>query len=179
MAGKPVPRRPDKTDLVRLLFENSGDMMYLVGPDGRVQLINPALAKVTGWRESQVVGKPVVDFFHPDDLAGMRERVAATKPGQIVESETRLKLRTGDYLWVAARRQMTADRYHIVSMRDATADRARAEELEEARRTRKMLGASAGVGIWSYDPATSHIWGSDELVAMLGIDPDHVDVPDK
>src|SRR5438874_10117729 len=123
MAGKPASRGPDKADLIRLLFENSGDMMFLVGPDRRVALVNPAWLKVTGWSERQALGKLAIGFYHPDDAPGMRARIAASEPGKIVESEARLKLKSGDYLWVAARRQMTAEGYHIVSMRDATADR--------------------------------------------------------
>jgi len=178
MAGKPASRGDDKADLIRLLFENSGDLMFLVGPDRRVALVNPAWEKATGWSEREVVGRLAADFYHPDDLPGMRARIAAGRPGALVESEVRLKLKDGGHLWVAGRRQATADGFHIVSMRDATAERARAEELDEARRTRKMLGASAGVGIWSYDPLANHIWWSDELVAMLGIDPAKVTTPD-
>jgi len=178
MAGKPTVRRPDKTDLIRLLFENSGDMMFLVDADLKVRLVNPAWERITGWREAEIVGKCALDFHHPDDLPAMHARMATSGPGEIVESEVRFRLKSGEYLWIAARRQMTADGYHIVSMRDATAERARTQELEEARRTRKMLGASAGVGIWSYDPTTHRIWWSDELVTMLGIDPEQVDAPD-
>ncbi|HEV2530677.1 PAS domain S-box protein [Phenylobacterium sp.] len=178
MAGKRPSRGPDKADLIRLLFENSGDMMFLVDADLKVRLVNPAWERITGWSEAEILGQYALDFHHPDDLASMRARMAANGPGRIVESEVRFRLKSGDYLWVAARRQMSDDGYHVVSMRDATAERARSEELEDARRTRKMLGASAGVGIWSYDPTTNRIWWSDELVAMLGIDPTQVDAPD-
>ncbi|MDB5477054.1 MAG: sensory box histidine kinase/response regulator [Phenylobacterium sp.] len=178
MAGTSASRGPDKAELIRLLFENSGDKMLLVGPDGRVALVNPAWEQATGWRERQAAGKPFADFFHPEDLPGVRARVAANAAGQLVESEVRLKLKSGEYLWVAARRQMTPEGYHIVSMRDASAERARAQELEDARRTRKMLGASAGVGIWSYDPIAHRIWWSDELATMLGIDPQQVATPE-
>jgi len=178
MAGKTAQSGPDKADLIRLLFENSGDMMILVGPDRRVALVNPAWERTTGWRETETVGRSAADLYHPDDVPALRARVAASVPGQVFESEARVQLKNGDYLWVAARRQMTADGFHIVSMRDATAERARMHELDEARRTRKMLGASAGVGIWSYDPVSNRIWWSDELIAMLGIDPKAVETPE-
>ncbi|MDB5443635.1 MAG: sensory box histidine kinase/response regulator [Phenylobacterium sp.] len=178
MAGKPASRGTDKADLIRLLFENSGDMMFLVDADLRVKLVNPAWERATGWTEGEIIGRHALDFHHPDDLAGMRARIDASEPDRAVESEVRLKLKSGAYLWVAVRRQMTADGFHIVTMRDATEDRARTQELEVARRTRKMLGASAGVGIWSYDPIHGRIWWSDELATMLGIEPQAVTSPD-
>ena len=178
MAGTTAQSGPDKADLIRLLFENSGDMMFLVGPDQRIALVNPAWERVTGWTEAEAVGRVAAELCHPDDLPHLRARLAASVAGQVSESETRLLLKNGAHLWVAARRQMTPDGYHIVSMRDATAERARGQELEEARRTRKMLGASAGVGIWRYDPVTNQIWWSDELIAMLGVDPQASATPD-
>jgi PAS domain S-box-containing protein len=177
MAGKSASRGPDKADLIRLLFENSSDKMFLSSPDGHVVLVNPAWELATGWSETQTVGQPTGSFFHPEDLPGMRARLAASVPGELAEAEVRLRLKSGDYMWVATRRHMTAEGYHIVSMRDVTAERARSQEMEEARRTRKLLGASAGVGIWSYDPATGRIWASDELAATLGFRPEELTKP--
>ena len=177
MVRKLSPRPRDRSDLIRLLFENSGDMMLLVDPDRRVALVNPAWERVVGWREDEVVGRSTLDFWHPDDLPGIRARLATGEPGKIMESQARLKLKGGGYLWIAARRQMTADGHHILCLRDATDERARVQELTDARRTRKMLGASAGIGIWSYDPVLDRITWSDELAAMLGIDPATVTSP--
>jgi PAS domain S-box-containing protein len=174
----PLASGADKAELIRLLFENSGDMMFLVDADLHVRLVNPAWERLTGWSEGEIIGKPALDFHHPDDQAAMRARVTSSDPGEVVESEVRLRLRSGEYLWVACRRQMTSDGFHIINMRDATQERARADELREARRARKMLGASAGVGVWSYDPVQNHITWSDELAAMLGIDPTVVTTPE-
>ena len=170
MVRKAPSQQRNRPDLIRLLFENSGDLMLLVGPDRRVALVNPAWERIAGWREDEVVGRRTFDLWHPDDLPGIRARLDASEVGKVAESQARLKLKGGGYLWVAARRQMTADGYHILCLRDASAERARVQELDDARRTRKMLGASAGVGIWSYDPVRDRISWSDELAAMLGID---------
>jgi PAS domain-containing protein len=55
-------------------------------------------------------------------------------------------------------------------MRDATAERAYREEVEDARRMRKALGAAAGIGAWGYDPVAETIWWSDELADLVGLD---------
>ena len=47
--------------------------------------------------------------------------------------------------WFATRTQKTPDGELIATMRDATEERARAEELEETRRTRRMLSEAAGM----------------------------------
>ncbi|WP_310541248.1 ATP-binding protein, partial [Phenylobacterium sp.] len=71
------------------------------------------------------------------------------------------------------------DGSHIVTMYDATAQRAAREEIEDARRTRKVLGASAGIGIWEFDLAANTIWWSEELVELIGFDPQVTWTPDR
>jgi PAS domain S-box-containing protein len=160
----------DKPEMIRWLFENSRDLMHVVGEGGRFKLVNPAWERLTGLTEAELIGRPISEFIHPDDLPDVRARVAGSQVHEMVESEVRLLGHDGEWRWFAARRQKMPDGLHICTLHDATEQRAREAELEEARRTRKMLGASAGIGIWSYDPVADHIWWSDEMVAMLGLD---------
>ncbi|RAK59779.1 hybrid sensor histidine kinase/response regulator [Phenylobacterium hankyongense] len=154
--------------MIQWLFENSRDLMHVADPDGRLQLVNPAWPRVTGWAEDELIGRAVIDFFHPDDHADIRARLAEVIPGSVSQTERRIRLRAGGWLWVSVRSQRMADGLHIVTLRDATEDRARAEELKEARRTRKMLGTSAGIGTWSYEPSEDAITWSDELLTLTG-----------
>jgi PAS domain S-box-containing protein len=172
MATKSAARAPaDKTDMIRWLFDNSGDLMHVVADGGVFRLVNPAWEHLTGWTEAELIGRPIADFIHPEELPGVRERVARSRPGEVYEAEIRILTKAAGWRWFAARRQMMANGLHICTMRDAADARARAAELEDARRTRKMLGASAGIGIWSYDPIADRIWWSEELATLLGVDP--------
>jgi PAS domain S-box-containing protein len=159
-----------RADLVRALFENSGDMMHVVGADRRLRLVNPAWCKATGWSEAELIGACMDDFFHPDDAPGVADRVARAVPGVVAESQVRIRCKNGTYRWFAARRIMTSDGDNLVTLRDAEDAVARSAELEDARRTRKMLGAAAGIGVWSYEPIESRMYWSEELVALTGID---------
>jgi len=159
----------DKTEMIRWLFENSGDLMHVAHPDGVLKLVNPAWERVLGWREDEVVGRAMVHFIHAEDMSDVRARVRGMEVGEVRESQVRLLRKSGDYLWMACRAQKMPDGSMIVSMREATADRARADELDEARRTRKMLGAAAGIGQWTFDPATGLSWWSEELEALTGL----------
>jgi PAS domain S-box-containing protein len=158
-----------KSDMIRWLFENSGDLMHVVRDGGFFELVNPAWAQLTGLTEAELLGRSVSEFIHPEDLPGVRERVAASRPDQVFESEIRIRTAEGEWRWFAARRQMMPNGLHICTMRDATEQRAHAQELGEARRTRKLLGVAAGIGIWSYEPLENRISWSDELVALTGI----------
>ncbi|HEX3700029.1 MAG TPA: PAS domain S-box protein [Phenylobacterium sp.] len=159
----------EKPDMIRWLFENSRDLMHVVRKGGLFTLVNPAWEELTGLGEAELIGRPISDFIHPEDLPGVRERVAKSRVGDVFESEIRLLTKGGEWRWFAARRQMMPNGLHICTMRDATEERARARELEDARRTRKLLGVAAGIGVWTYEPLENRIYWSEELEAMTGI----------
>ncbi|HEY8573890.1 PAS domain-containing hybrid sensor histidine kinase/response regulator [Phenylobacterium sp.] len=168
-----------KVDMIRWLFENSGDLMHLAAPGGILKLVNPAWERVLGWTEAELIDRYIGDLIHPEDLPGVRGRIAEMGPGDVRESQIRLLRKDGEWQWVACRSQKLACGSVIVTSRDARAERARQEELEDARRTRKMLGASAGIGIWSYEPLENRIWWSEELLTLTGYDPEWIDTPQK
>jgi PAS domain S-box-containing protein len=178
MAEKTASSAADKPDMIRWLFENSRDLMHVVAKGGIFQLVNPAWQQLTGLSEQELLGRPIADFIHPDDLPGVRERVAKSRPGEVFESEVRILTKDGEWRWFAARRQMMPNGLHICIMRDATEERAHAQELEDARRTRKMLGVAAGIGVWSYEPLENRTYWSEELQAMTGFTTEEVTRPD-
>ena len=168
----------DKTDLIRLLFNNSSDLMHVVGSDGLFKLVNPAWTRLTGWTEQELIGARALDFVVSEDSEATSARPGAIKPGEVSESQSQIRRKDGRLFWVAIRTQRIANGDFIVTLRDAAAERARNEELEDARRTRKLLGASAGLGLWEYDPQADTIWWSDELAELIGLDPKIIWTPD-
>jgi len=178
MAGKRASDAADKDEMIRWLFENSGDLMHVASPKGVLELVNPAWERLTGWTEAELIGRWVGEIYHPDDVPPIRARVQSMGPGQVHESQVRVLMKDGDWRWCAARSQKMPDGCFIVTMRDATAQRAHQEELDEARRTRRMLGTAAGVGVWSYEPGRRHVEWSEELVALSGFPPDQVLTPE-
>ncbi|WP_374469210.1 PAS domain S-box protein [Phenylobacterium sp.] len=177
--GQPAEGAACKDEMIRWLFENSGDLMHVAGPGGVLRLVNPAWERVTGWREAELIGRSMRELIHPDDLTAVQQRVAEMAAGEVRESRTRLLMRDGGWLWVSARSKKMADGAMIVTMRDATAEIAREAEIETTRRERKLLGAASGVGLWSYDPEDNSIHWSDELLALTGYGRGDVDTGEK
>ncbi|MBI1198781.1 MAG: PAS domain S-box protein [Phenylobacterium sp.] len=177
MARKSANGAADKAEMAKWLFDNSRDLMQVVSPDGVLLQVNRAWSEFTGLSERELVGRSVFDFCHPDELPGIRARADASNPGDLSEAEVRLRNRHGEWIWVAARRQVMDDGCHIGNMRDITAERAYREQVEDARRTRKTLGASAGIGMWTYEPLDDRVEWSDELTELVGLEPDSVRTP--
>ena len=178
MAGKSASGAANKAEMIRLLFESSHDLMLVVR-DQRFALVNPAWEAATGWTEAELIGQPCYDYFHPDDVPNMRSRVAATKGGEASESDLRVLTKDGGSRWFSARRQPMPDGTHFVIMHDATEERARAAELEETRRTRRLLSESAGIGTWLFEPLTSHIEWSRDLQTLTNYSAEEISNPDQ
>jgi PAS domain S-box-containing protein len=178
MPGTRTQGAIEKDALVRLLFDNSSDLMHVVGADGRFKLVNPAWTRLTGWTEQELIGAPALDFVVSDNMDFTASRLAAITAGEVSESQNQIRAKDGRLFWAAIRTQMIGNGDFIVTLRDATAERARDEELEDARRTRKVLGASAGLGLWEYDPQADTIWWSEELADLIGFDPEITWTPD-
>src|SRR6476620_9915095 len=57
-------------ELFRLLVENVRDYaIFVIDPEGRVESWNPGAERLLGYREDEIVGRPVAAFFTPEDLA--------------------------------------------------------------------------------------------------------------
>jgi PAS domain S-box-containing protein len=168
MAGKSASGAADKAEMIRALFENSRDLMHVVGPDGRHKLINPAWTTLLGWDPTDVIGRPAIDFTHPDDRTGVIDRLTSLPPNSVIERQVRMRSKAGDYRWFAARTQRLANGDFVATLRDATEERARADELEGTRRTRRLLGESAGIGTWIFEPLEDRIEWSRDLLALTG-----------
>ena len=165
--------------MIRWLFENSRDLMQVIGADGRFKLVNRAWKPLLGWEEHELVGEPALAFFHPEDIAGVRDGVRALAPGEVTETQIRVRRKDGDWRWFASRSQKMPDGELIVTMRDAAEERARAEELEETRRARRLLSESAGIGTWVYEPDGNRIVWSRDLLALTGYAAEQVTNPDQ
>ncbi|HLZ75229.1 ATP-binding protein [Phenylobacterium sp.] len=179
MAGKSASGAANKAEMIRWLFENSRDLMQVIGADGRFKLVNGAWKVLTDWDEADLIGERALDFLHPEDIAVVRDHIRGLAPGEVAENPMRVRRRDETWGWFASRTQKMPDGELIVTMRDATEERARSEELEETRRLRRELSESAGIGTWLYEPLDDRIEWSQDLLGLTGFDIEDIDAPEK
>ncbi len=117
------------------LFQQSPDLLCIAGTDGYFRRLNPAWQRTLGYTPAELMGRPYVDFVHPDD----RERTGS-EAGRIVAGsgaahfENRYRCKDGSYRWLSWKSAPLPEQGLIYALaRDVTEERRAAEELRRAR----------------------------------------------
>jgi PAS domain S-box-containing protein len=86
----------------RAMIENSADGIAVSDSEGRALYTSPALTRMLGVTEQDLVGKNRKDLVHPEDTAYVLEKMAETlqNPGKIIQARYRLKHKDGSWRWV-------------------------------------------------------------------------------
>jgi PAS domain S-box-containing protein len=132
------------------LVEEIDDVVFEQDAEGRWSFLNPAWRRVTGQSVEASIGRPYLDFVHPEDQQASRARFEGLlKSGTHDGSQAvRYATTSGGWRWLEARARPVCDsggrRVGAVgTLRDITARRELAEELaaayEGARRTQALM----------------------------------------
>lgn len=108
--GKPLRAAGTHLDITRSqrleeerdrLFNLSLDLLCVAGFDGYLKQINPAWSQIFGWTEEELLGRPWLEFVHPDDRG---KTFAAGKQlfnGTTVRNfENRFQCKDATYKWI-------------------------------------------------------------------------------
>ncbi|MCC7263191.1 MAG: PAS domain S-box protein [Candidatus Latescibacteria bacterium] len=129
-------RALDRVDKERdRFFTVSLDLLCIIGIDGCFRRLNPAWHKVLGYSQEEILGKPYIDFVHPDDRDRTlieAEKIAAGAPTSTFENRYRCK--DGSYKWVLWNSAMpSGEQVFYATARDITARKQLEESLQEAK----------------------------------------------
>ncbi|MEJ3744942.1 EAL domain-containing protein [Actinomycetes bacterium KLBMP 9797] len=120
----------------RQAFDNATIGMCLTGVDKRFMQVNPALCKMLGYTESELLGKSVVEVTHPEDRAATLDAIRSMMDGEtsIFHTEKRYLRANGQALRVvvsssAVRGRAGTPLYFVTQIEDVTARRAAEEKL--------------------------------------------------
>ena len=82
-------------------FALSLDLFCVADFDGYFRQVNRAWHESLGWTEAELLGRPFLDFVHPDDRAATtRESAKIERGGCAINFENRYRCRDGSYRWL-------------------------------------------------------------------------------
>jgi PAS domain S-box-containing protein len=136
----------------RSVVENASDLITVLTPKGMIEYESPSLERLLGWRPEELIGKPVMDYVHPDDVAPLTEAIAKrlADPATVNPPvEFRARARDGSWRVLAATSRVIRGETGAVTLvatsRDVTERRALEEQLRQAQRLESVGRLAGGV----------------------------------
>jgi PAS domain S-box-containing protein len=122
-------RKEIENDLVlsekkyRTIFENVQDVFYQTNQEGIVTEISPSIAQHSGYLRTEIIGKPVGDFYYyPQDRERIIEQLRIN--GTVIDFEVRLKTKDEELRYASVNAKLNVENGVITgtegSMRDVT-----------------------------------------------------------
>ncbi|MFI7541679.1 diguanylate cyclase domain-containing protein [Actinoplanes sp. NPDC049599] len=84
------------------LVRHSSDITSITDRRGRLAYVSPALRRTLGLEVAEIVGRRMIDFLHPDDLAGLHQQLThlVTTVGATLTYQTRFSHADGSWRWL-------------------------------------------------------------------------------
>ncbi len=84
----------------RSFVENANDIVYSLDSNGVFTYVSPNWTEILGHAPADVLGHPIADFLHPDDLPACLAAIHRAQPGhKIAGIEYRVRRLNGDWRW--------------------------------------------------------------------------------
>jgi PAS domain S-box-containing protein len=159
----------------RAFPENTADVTLIVSADGTPIYISPSMKRMAGYDPQGVIGRPVSDFIHPDDLDNGLQTLtrAAASPGETIHLPNfRVRYADGRYRHCEASftgmMGVPGVDGILVHCRDAT-DRVEAEDaLKRSEARFRAVFDHAGTGIALANLKGDLLQWNDAFREMLG-----------
>ena len=138
--------RPDSESELQHFFDLARDLMVIVGFDGYLKRVNPAVLRTLGYSNEELLSRPFFQFVHPDDAQRTRDEFARMVGGdELVEFEARAVCADGSVRWIQWNSRMVPGRGFAYSVGRDVTDRRRADALaEEQAALRRVATLVAG-----------------------------------
>ncbi len=115
------------------IFDLSPDKLYVSGYDGFFKRINPMWENSLGYSRQELLGRPILDFIHPDDQEKTQAEVTHRRETGSAESfESRFRCKDGSYKWLAWRTKVVPEEEVVYGAARDITDRKKAEHVLHA-----------------------------------------------
>ena len=165
----------------RLLTEQAGDVISRHRLSGEDDYVSPAVKRILGWTAEEVLAAGFRAFYHPEDIATVRDVYKKMRAGALQCSvRYRGRAKDGRYVWLESHLSLVSDDAgapsEIIAVTRDIDERLRLEEearqaREAARETqqRAMLAEEvAHVAFWRVDLITNEVFLSPRFREIYG-----------
>jgi len=165
----------------RLVTENAHDVILRLGLDGCPLYVSGASLRVTGFAPAELIGRPLSERIHPEDVPVFTQALARLAAGSADGAiEFRLRHRDGHYSWFESSQRPVFDdagaptelvaSLRNIDLRRQSEQIANAASVKLRDTIRLMLLAEklAGVGSWQLDIRDRALVLAPQINRILG-----------
>lgn len=149
-------RRKEEDSRFRAILASTRDVIYTVGPDGRVTYVSPRCADY-GYEPEELMGRPLAEIAHPDDKDFLVKAFAKTlKTGTTLPVVPyRVRRKDGSYAYVEQKSGVVMKDGRLLSVTGVVRD------VTEQRQTERLLRESEALMRMVFDTAKDAIFVKD------------------
>lgn len=152
-----------------LFFDTSLDIMCIACSDGYFKKLNPSFIALTGYSENELLERPFVSFFHPDDVQKTQEEAQKLSEGILtVQFENRIGCKDGTYKLISWKCTPVGPLFFATG-RDIS-DRFKIEQaLKESERRIRLILENAPINLFAFDSIGTITFSSGRALEKMGI----------
>lgn len=153
--GSKINRKQTEEQLSRI-FKFSPGIICVAGMDGYFKKVNPAMSRLLGYTQDELLSHPISSFTHPDDRLRTEAEIDALNTNNGAQKfENRLLTKTGSIIWLSWTTRTFSEEDKIYSIaRDVT-------EEKELKDLLKQANQLAKIGSWKIDIVNDEIYWSE------------------
>ena len=147
----------------RSIFNNSSDLIAVIGFDGLIKSVNPAFRRTLLWGEKELLSQAVWNLIHPQDLPEVEKGIKKlSNQKKTFSFKARFRNKKADYLWLEWHIKVDfAGRLVYATGRDLTTIEKAKSELQLAKTMLEETNRVALIGGWELNTLTNEIsWTS-------------------
>lgn len=132
-------------------FTLSLDLLCIIGFDGTFKQLNPVWETVLGYKTEELIGKPFIDFVHPNDREiTLAEAEKIANGFETIYFENRYRCADGSYKWLAWTSRGSQEEELIYAIaRDITENKKLEETLRESEEKFRSLVTATSQMVWT------------------------------
>ncbi len=132
---------------LRIVLENLNDVVFALDINGVFTYISPAIEALSHYSVEEVVGRPFVDFIHPDDLQGLFSSLGRTLDGRLETYEFRVIDKNGETRYVRTSSRPIMEDGEARGLAGVMTDVTATRSAEDEARMLKAVCENANFGI--------------------------------
>ncbi len=148
----------------RDLVEKISDVIYSADTNGVITYINPAIETLLGYPPEKVVGQPIAQYIHPEDLEKVEESVQILLSGmEPSPTEYRVFTQEGEVHWIRATSQPIIQESSVVGFHGVITDITKRKQLEKQREQAAMVAERERLARRLHDAVTQTLFSASVM----------------